>query len=274
MDFRDSSQGVADLMAASWTSLAEFLPRVLAALLLIAIGWALAAVLRAIVRHVVGRIERLAHRRTGTEETPGQRAAAQVAAGIVFWLVLVVFVAAATEKLGLEVVTEGLAGLATYLPAVLGAVLIVLAALLLSDVVRRGATSLADWSGLRYADVFGELARALIFVVASVLALDQLGVDSTILIVLSATLLAGIVGGASLAFGLGARTTVGNILGAHYLPESYRIGQNVLVEGITGRIVEIRRTSVVLDTAAGQVAVPAKIFSESISTLVREGADT
>ena len=269
-----SSQPVTEILTTSWMSISEFLPRALAALLLIAIGWALAALLRALVRQVVGRIERLAHRRTGAEETPGQKLVTQVAAGTVFWLVLVFFIAAATEQLGLEVVTQGLAGLATYLPAVLGAVLIVLAALLLTDSVRRGATSLAAWSGLRYADMFGEFARVLIFVVASILALDQLGVDSTILVVLSATFFAGIVGAASLAFGLGARTTVGNILAAHYLPESYRTGQTILIEGITGRIIEIRRTTVVLDTAGGQVTVPAKIFSESVSTLVREGEES
>lgn len=268
------SRPVADLTTAFWSSLGELFPRVLAALFLVGIGWALAAVLRALVRQVVGRLEKLARRRTGAEESPGQRAAAQVAAGVVFWLVLVFFVAAATEQLGLEVVAQGLAGLATYLPAVLGAVLIVLAALLLADSVRRGASSLAAWSGLRHAEMFGELARALIFVVASVLALDQLGVDSTILVVLSATFFAGLVGAASLAFGLGARTTVGNILAAHYLPESYRTGQTVRVDDITGRIIEIRRTTVVLDTVDGQVTVPAKIFGESISTLVRDGEES
>lgn len=271
MDPSSLSQPFTEVLTTSWISISEFLPRILAALLLIAVGWALAALLRALVRQVAGRIERLAHRRTGAEETPGQKAAARVAAGVVFWLVLVFFIAAATEQLGLEVVTQGLVGLATYLPAVLGAVLIVLAALLLADSVRRGATSLATWSGLRYADMFGELARVLIYVIASVFALDQLGVDSTILVVLSATFFAGLVGAASLAFGLGARTTVGNILAAHYLPESYRTGQTILVQGITGRIIEIRRTTVVLDTDGGQVAVPAKVFSESVSTLVREG---
>lgn len=251
-------------------SIVDYLPRLMAALLLIGVGWVVAFLLRALVRRVVDRLEQLVRRRTGGAETREQRVATELAAGVVFWLVLLLFVAAATEQLDLGVVTRALSAVAAYLPATLGAIVIVLVAFLLADFAKRGVTSAAARGGLGYAELLGDLTRIGIFVVAGVLALDQLGADSTILVVLFATLLGGLVGGATIAFGLGAGTTVSNILASHYVLQTYRVGQMIRTEGVTGRIVEIRPTQIVLDTAEGQVTVPAKLFSESMSTLVQE----
>lgn len=251
-------------------SVVDYLPRVAAAALLIGVGWGVAFLLRGLVRRVVDRLEERVRRRTGGSETREQRVAAELAAGVVFWLVLLLFVAAATEQLGLGVVTRALSAVAAYLPAALGAIVILLVAFLLADFAKRGVASAAASSGLGYAELLGELTRIGIFVVAGVLALDQLGADSTILVVLSATLLGGLVGGATIAFGLGARTTVSNILASHYVLQTYRVGQTIRLEGVTGRIVEIRPTQIVLDSAEGLVAVPAKLFSDSMSTLVEE----
>ncbi len=253
-------------------SFADYLPRLASALLLVAIGWLVARLLRALVRQIVSRLEKLVRRRTRGDATREQKVAAQVAAGIVFWLVLLFFVAAATEQLGLRVVTQALSDLATYLPAGLGAVLILLLAFLFADFAKSAVTSAATASGLGYADLLGDLTKTFTFVVAGVLALDQLGFNSTILVVLSATLFGGLVGGATLAFGLGSRTTVSNVLASHYLSQIYRAGQTIRIEGITGRIIEIRPTSVLLDTAEGQTVIPAKTFSESASTLLPEDA--
>lgn len=248
----------------------ESLPRLLGALLLVAVGWGVASLMRALVRQIVTRLESLVRRRTRGEETREQRLATRVAAGIVFWLVLLFFVAAATEQLGLRIVTQALAELVAYLPAGLGSVLILLLAFLIADFAKSVVAAAARANGLGYAELLGDLTKTLIFVVAGVLALDQLGFNSTILVVLSATLFAGLIGGATLAFAIGSRTTVSNILASHYLTQIYRVGQTIRIEDVTGRIIEIRPTSVLLDTAEGQVAVPAKTFDESVSTLLPE----
>jgi small-conductance mechanosensitive channel len=260
------AEGLRELSAA----IVDYLPRVMAAVLLVVAGWVVAFLLRALVRRVVDRLEQLVLRRTGGAETREQRLAAELAAGVVFWLVLLLFVAAATEQLGVGVVARALSAVTAYLPAALGAIVILLVAFLVADFAKRGVASAAARAGLGYTELLGDLTRIGVLVVAGVLALDQLGVDSTILVVLSATLFGGLVGGATIAFGLGARTTVSNILASHYVLQTYRVGQMIRLEGITGRMVEIRPTQILLDTPEGLVTVPAKLFSESISTLVQE----
>jgi small-conductance mechanosensitive channel len=83
--------------------------------------------------------------------------------------------------------------------------------------------------------------------------------------------MASALGAASLAFGLGARTAVGNVIAVHYLRKSYRVGDAVRIGSIEGEIAAITRTAVLLETPDGQVEVPASKFSEEISVLLSEG---
>jgi len=112
------------------------------------------------------------------------------------------------------------------------------------------------------------VGAALLLLVVAVVAIDQVGIDSQLLIVATEILIASVIGGAALAFALGSRTTVGNILALHYLAQVYKVGQRVRLDDLEGEIVELKKTGVVIDSPAGRVFVPAREFSEKRSTLV------
>ena len=105
--------------------------------------------------------------------------------------------------------------------------------------------------------------------IAVVTGIDQVGVESRFLIAALTIVIAAVIGGAALAFGLGARTAVSNIIGAHYLRQTYRVGQTVRIGSVEGSIVAMTTTAVILETGGGRVLVPAKEFSEGVSVLVR-----
>jgi hypothetical protein len=80
-----------------------------------------------------------------------------------------------------------------------------------------------------------------------------------------------VLAGAGLAFGLGARTAVSNIISSHYVAQAYRVGQTVRVAGLEGKLLETTPTAVFLAGPEGRVMVPAKAFSEHASVLVTDG---
>jgi hypothetical protein len=109
-----------------------------------------------------------------------------------------------------------------------------------------------------------------VVLVAVVVALEQVGIEAQVLIVIVAIVLGTTLAGAALAFGLGARTAVSSIIGSYYVAQAYRIGQLVRIGTIEGKIVQTTPTAVFLDTPHGRVLVPAKQFSEEVSVLVTE----
>lgn len=102
------------------------------------------------------------------------------------------------------------------------------------------------------------------------IAVDQLGVDIAFLTNLFIIILSSILFGAALAFGLGARTSISNILGSYYVRKSYELGSKIKLEDLEGTIVKINDHSIALETKSGTVLIPAKDFSESRVTIIKE----
>src|SRR5690606_2672026 len=98
--------------------------------------------------------------------------------------------------------------------------------------------------------------------VALLVAASQLGLDVSLLTAVFLILFAAALGGAALAFGLGARRVVGNILAMHYVNKSYGIGQLVRVGEHQGRIVRTSATAVFLEHEDGEIAIPGQDFAE------------
>jgi hypothetical protein len=260
-----------DALAATWQKVLTHLPSVAGAALLLLVGWLVAKLLRALTERSLSRLAALAAGRRIEQEMHAagvDRLAGKAAGVIVFWLVFVLFLAAAGEFLGLAVITTGLNRLTEYLPTILGAVLILVLGLVAGNVVRAAVTRAAARGGLAYGETLGQLVRGVILLVVAVVAIDQVGIDSQLLIVATEILIASVIGGAALAFALGSRTTVGNILALHYIAQVYKVGQRVRLDDLEGEIVELKKTGVVIDSPAGRVFVPAREFSEKRSTLV------
>jgi small-conductance mechanosensitive channel len=238
-------------------------------------GWLLAHLLRAAIVRLSGRLDRLMHsqakddflRRLGVE-----RPASAVIGGIVFWLVFLLFFTAATEALGLPVLATWLSGVSYYLPRVLIAALIVLAGLLAGNLARDTIAATASAAGLAYAELLGRAVYVIVLLVAVVTGVDQLGIESRFLTLTITIVIAALISGAALAFGLGSRTAVSNIIAAHYLRQNYRVGHFVKIGSAQGRIAEITPTAVILDSADGRIMVPAKDFSEVASVLITKGS--
>ena len=159
---------------------------------------------------------------------------------VVFWAVLLFFVAAATEALGLLAVTSGLGRLAGDLPSVMAATLVVLTGLVVGNLVKSVVFQAAKSSNLSYGDGLANVAKGGVLVLAGVVALDQIGIDSTLLILVTSIVIGVVLSGMALAFGLGARTVVGNIIASHYLNQAYRPGQNVRIGDAREKIEKIQ----------------------------------
>ena len=274
MDFTQYSTAVRTVFTSILTTLEAYVPSLLGALALLLFGWLLAWLLGAWSARLLRRLNRV-FRDTQTDgwlQRIGFRQPVGDAIGrLVFWLILLFFLAAATEALGLPVLTAWLTGFALFVPRIAIAILVMLIGLLAAGFIRNAVLAATTTARLAYGEALAQIARVVTIVVAALIAVNELGLDVTILTVALIVILGSLLGGFALAFGLGARTAVSNIVGSHYLRQIAHVGQTVRVAGLQGEIVAITTTSVVLRSPEGRVVVPAKEFSEGVSTLVTTG---
>lgn len=261
--FRDAAQNLTRLM-----------PAIFGAAILMLVGWLVGRVLAWLARRAVSALlARLSGRpvlRSAIQSSDTASQVPGVIAGFVFWVVFVFFTAAAMEMLGLPVITASLSRAAYYLPNVLAALLIVFAGLIAARLVGSAVTRAATSTGMAFGPGIGATARGTVIVVAMVVAIEQIGIEANLLIVIVAVVVGATLAGAGLAFGLGARTAVSNIISSYYVAQAYSVGQSVRVGDIEGKIVQTTPTAVFVAGPEGRIMIPAKQFSENVSVLLTE----
>ncbi len=193
-----------------WGQIALFMPKLLAALLLLLMGWLLARVLRAGVKRGLEALGFGAMaEKSGLEALIRQGGVdlslAGIIAGTTYWLVLLVVAVSAANSLGLDSV----AGLANkvilYLPKVVIAVLILVFGTLFARLINRLVFTWLNNNKFPGALTVSTGSEYAVQIFALFLALEQLEIGTTMLTVAFAIVFGGVVLALALAFGLGGR---------------------------------------------------------------------
>ena len=260
------------ILATTKESFLELLPNLLGALAVILVGLITAYILRAASNRLLRNFGRLIPKRDiqARFDPVRMERSAKVISRLLYWIILLFFFTAATEILGLPVFTTWLGGIARYLPRLLVAVLIVAAGIIGGVVLRDAVTSAARTAGIAHGNILGAIASYALIIVTVFIGIQGVGINIEFLTILVLILLAGLLLGAALAFGLGARTSVSNILASHYVQKFFQVGQTVKIGEMEGRILEFTATSVILESREGQAHVPAKQFGERTSLVRKE----
>ncbi len=256
-------------LSAAFAQFAEraghFLPSILGAILLLLIGWVVARILRTVAIRTAFIVDRMMSRFIATasaERAKLSQSSAKILGSIVFWLVLLFFITAATQMLGLNAFTAWLAGVVNYVPTLFAGALIIAAGFLLSRLARELVVATSAIAGTRQRELLGRTVQAIILISALLVGADQVGIKVTFLVIIAAAAGGTIGASVALALSLGARNYVANLIGGHHLRQAFSVGQTVRVAGIEGRILELTPVSMILETEEGRVTLPAKVFGE------------
>jgi hypothetical protein len=184
-----------------------FLPNILAALVILAIGLLVAKVLETVTRRLL--MAAGLHRRRAAREFLGQGPALErlprTAGRIVYWVLALVTVGLSVDALHLTWLSAGVARVLAYLPNVLAAGAIVAVGYLAGNVLYRRASSRES------GPLWGRLGRGGIFALAAFMALQQLGIATAIVTIAFTVALSAMAFAGALAFGLGNRELAGRL---------------------------------------------------------------
>ncbi len=226
----------------------------LAAVLVLVLGVVFGKMAEIAVRRLLDITERLVNRYGTRDQSLVSPVFKQGFALVVFATVLVFAVVIAVRLLDIAHLTAWLESVLAYVPRfVLGLFIIgignVLGALLRT--LTAGVISKGDTGAL-----LPRLVHMSVVAIAVITGLQQVGIDISFIVQLSLIMLAALLGGLSLAFALGARQYVANLLAQSELSR-YAAGDRLRIDDDEGVVVEIHRTGLTLATDRGQVAVPA-----------------
>ena len=211
-----------DVLVASfqalWGGVVAFVPKLIVALVVFIIGWVIAVALGKVVMQIIRSLKvDMALKSLGLEEAvskSGMRLdSGAFVGGLVRWFFILVFLLAAVDVLGLTQVTEFLRSVVlAYIPQVIVASLILVAAALLADVVYNVVSGAARAAGLPSAGFLGGISKWAIWVFAILAALYQLGIAGPFVQTLFTAFVAMVAIAGGLAFGLGGKDAAARYL--------------------------------------------------------------
>ncbi|HMN19705.1 MAG TPA: hypothetical protein PKA31_03895 [Candidatus Moranbacteria bacterium] len=200
-----------------WGRFVGFVPALVGAILVLAIGFLIASLVGKVVSRAVGitrldqAIDRMRLARH-MRESGMEISAAGFFGELVRWFLVLVFLMAATDILGLDQVTDFLNSIILYLPNVVVATVILAIALLLANFVYSVVRSSTHAAGIMSATLLATISKWAIFVFGLLAALIQLGIAASLVNTIFIGLVAAISLATGLAFGLGGRDEAANIL--------------------------------------------------------------
>jgi hypothetical protein len=172
--------------------------------------------------------------------------------------------------IGLPIVTTWLAGIAGYLPKIIIAALILVSGMISGMLLRDIITAAAVSANIVYGNILGKLTQYAIVVISVSIAIDHMGLEISFLTSMVLIMSGAIFFGSALAFGLGARPFVNDILASYYIQKFCKVGQTIKIGDMKGKIIQITPVAVITETSEGHVYTPAKMFDEMTSLLSRE----
>lgn len=187
-----------------WAGVIMFIPNLVMALVIFVIGWAIGAVFAKAISHFMKMIKfDEALRKAGFEEFTKKAGlnlnSGAFIGGLVKYFVIVVFLIASFDVLGLNQVTAFLQQVVLgYLPQLIVAVLILLVGGVVGDVVSRVVLASTKSAGLSSGGFASAVARWAVWIFAVLVALSQMGIAGAFI----QTLFTGFVVAVSLALGL------------------------------------------------------------------------
>lgn len=205
---------IVDPLLSIWYWLVKAIPDVIAAFVILLVGYLVALAVQYVIEKVLDRanFDEWMFKRTNLSSVVGKFALTHFLGVIAKWYVIVLFLSATAARVELGAVSAFLSALAGWIPIVIAAVIIGLIGVAAALYVEKKVIA----TRARYAKIIAMVAKWVIYVFTALIALDQIGVkiaiaQNTFMIILGGVVLAiGLMLGIS--FGLGFKDEAKGII--------------------------------------------------------------
>jgi len=200
-----------------WVGFIDFIPSLIGSLFVFIIGWVVAVAIGKLVAEVLKKIRFNQIFEKGNLKTALEKAEIKVDASafigaIVKWVLLIAFLIAALQILGLNQLERFFVDVLNYLPNVVVAAFILVVAVIIADILEKIVRAAVEGVKVGYGQIVGAIIKWSIWIFAILAILLQLGIaeDLVKIIVQGVVAIAVIAGG--IAFGLGGKEVAGEIV--------------------------------------------------------------
>ena len=239
----------------------SFIPRLISAIVILVIGSLISKLLRNVVSTVLGKagIDKVGEQINKIDFVKGlgtEIKLSVVAAQVLYFFVLMVFVSAAAETLGVAAITGLVVSLMNFIPQLIASVLMVLIGVLVADGLKKVVVSICLSFNIASARLLGSIVFFFFLIIFIINALGQAGINTGLLESSFNLIIGGVIFAFAVGYGIASRDVMANILSSFYTKNRYQTGQTIEIDGIKGQVLTMDATSLTLQTGETTTVFP------------------
>lgn len=196
---------------------ATFLPTLIGILVILVVGWIVAAALKNVVVKLLKVIQfDTASEKSGLSDVLRKggikNTLSELIGGLIYWIVMLLVFMAALNALGMTVVASLLDKVILYIPNVIAAIFIITLGIFFASVIGSIVMTASMNAGIKQSKLLSQVTQTVIVIFAAIMTLEQLNIATAILNT-TVTILLGAIGLAvAIAVGLGSKDIAGKLM--------------------------------------------------------------
>jgi hypothetical protein len=184
---------------------------------------------------------------------------------IVHFMIMLIFIMAAVGTLDMPVLATLIQDFIKFVPNLIAAFIILIAGLLLADTLKNIVTSTCKSMGMPSASIIGSFVFYFVTINILIVALSQAHINADFFAQNISIIIAGGVLAFSIGYGFASKDLVASFLASYYTRDRIKTGDKISIDQVTGTVMSVDKSSVVIDTGHSSVIIPLnKILKENI----------
>lgn len=249
----------------------DFVPRLVGAVVILLVALLLALFLKRLLtrflENVVG-LDDLFERTNASrplQQLGFENGPSRLLGIVLFWGVVLVGVGGSLSVLGLSSLENTMEQVVTLSGRALVALVILIAGVMCAGWLAEFVAREAERAGLRSPGAFRRAVFVTVLAIAALIAAGQLGLETSVLVLLALVILATIGLVTGIALGNGLALLSGNVAAGRYVQDGTALGDEISVNGIEGTVEELGYASVTIRSYDGYLyRIPNRTLLETV----------
>lgn len=244
-------------------TLAESIPKILGALLILLLGWLFAKIIsNGIARLLkVLKFDVLSEKIKATdflERANVTLTPSQFVGKFAYWILLLLVITSAADALGWNAVSQQISKLIGFLPNLLIAIVFFIVGIYIATFIKNFIKGTTSSLGISAGKFISNIVFYFLAIIVTLTSLEQAGVDTSIISANLSLILGAILLSAAVSYGVASRDILSNILASFFSRKNFQVGQTIEVVGERGKIISANNISVtLLNVKNEKIVIPA-----------------
>ncbi|MGJ8656504.1 MAG: mechanosensitive ion channel family protein [Akkermansiaceae bacterium] len=235
----------------------SYTPKLLAAALILLIGWLAATILAKLTKSLFLKIGIDSFHKKNQAELPDDEflnnlTFSSILSKFVYWGVMLATLVATVETLGLSKLSAIFDQLLDYLPRLVSGIILLVIFFIIAGILKNTLRKKLRGLGLSYANFIGNSVYWLLIVVGFSMSLNHLQIETSLVSRIILVIMLSLCLTISIALGFSMKEISTKIIYSHYARDVFTIGTEIQINGESVTVVNVKATTTIVETIDGR----------------------